>query len=122
MRTELKRLHAQLSATFVYVTHDQAEAMRMADRIVVMHLGRIQQVGPPLQIYADPANRFVAGFFGVPAMNFLDGEVGGEGHDLHFSAAGLRPKPPVPRTAARRPAAAGVPPHPVSPRDRRECS
>ncbi len=61
MRTELKRLHAQLSATFIYVTHDQAEAMTMADRIVVMHQGKIQQVGPPLQIYADPVNRFVAG-------------------------------------------------------------
>jgi multiple sugar transport system ATP-binding protein len=76
MRTELKRLHAGLRATFVYVTHDQAEAMTMADRIVVMEGGRVQQVGPPLTVYNDPANRFVAGFFGVPAMNFVDGEVG----------------------------------------------
>ena len=75
MRTELKRLHASLRATFVYVTHDQAEAMTMADRIVVMHGGVVQQVGPPLVLYNDPVNRFVAGFFGVPAMNFLEGEL-----------------------------------------------
>src|SRR5215475_14494190 len=113
MRTELKRLHAQLSATFIYVTHDQAEAMTMADRIVVMHQGKIQQVGPPLQIYADPANRFVAGFFGVPAMNFLDGEIIAEGNDLRFSAVGLRPKLPVPRTATRGPATLGARPEHV---------
>src|SRR5436309_10547633 len=113
MRTELKRLHAALRSTFVYVTHDQAEAMTMADRIVVMHQGRIHQMGPPLQIYADPANRFVAGFFGVPAMNFLDGEVVAEGSDLRFSAAGLRPKLPAPRTATRGPATLGVRPEHV---------
>jgi multiple sugar transport system ATP-binding protein len=92
MRTELKRLHAALRATFVYVTHDQAEAMTMADRIVVMHQGRVQQVGPPLEIYHDPANRFVAGFFGVPAMNFVEGELGEEGGRLRFRgpALGLR--------------------------------
>jgi len=113
MRTELKRLHAQLSATFIYVTHDQAEAMTMADRIVVMHQGKIQQVGPPLQIYGDPTNRFVAGFFGVPAMNFLDGEVVVEGSDLRFRAVGLRPKLAVPRTATRGPATLGVRPEHV---------
>jgi multiple sugar transport system ATP-binding protein len=75
MRTELKRLHGALKATFVYVTHDQAEAMTMADRIVVMDRGLVQQVGPPLTVYGDPANRFVAGFFGVPSMNFIEGEV-----------------------------------------------
>jgi len=89
MRTELKRLHGSLKATFVYVTHDQAEAMTMADRIVVMDRGLVQQVGPPLGVYGDPANRFVAGFFGVPAMNFADGAV--ETHDgaLRFSAPGV---------------------------------
>ena len=86
MRTELKRLHRRLHATFVYVTHDQAEAMTMADRIVVMDRGRVQQVGPPLSVYGDPANRFVAGFFGVPAMNFVDGEIGAEGR---FQAPGI---------------------------------
>jgi multiple sugar transport system ATP-binding protein len=90
MRTELKRLHGALKATFVYVTHDQAEAMTMADRIVVMDRGLVQQVGPPLTIYSDPANRFVAGFFGVPAMNFIDGAVAAHGDTLRFEAAGGR--------------------------------
>jgi ABC-type sugar transport system ATPase subunit len=86
MRTELKRLHRSLHATFVYVTHDQAEAMTMADRIVVMDRGRVLQVGPPLSVYSDPANRFVAGFFGVPAMNFVDGEIAASGQ---FQAPGI---------------------------------
>jgi ABC-type sugar transport system ATPase subunit len=89
MRTELKRLHAALHATFVYVTHDQAEAMTMADRIVVMQHGSIRQVGPPLAIYTDPADRFVAGFFGVPAMNFIEGALVAEAGRLVFRAAGL---------------------------------
>jgi ABC-type sugar transport system ATPase subunit len=75
MRTELKRLHSTLKSTFVYVTHDQAEAMTMADRIAVMDQGRIQQVGGPLDIYRNPVNIFVAGFFGVPAMNFIEGAI-----------------------------------------------
>ena len=75
MRTELKHLHEQLGGTFVYVTHDQAEAMTMADRIVVMNAGRIEQVGGPLEIYRRPVSHFVAGFFGMPTMNFLDGTV-----------------------------------------------
>jgi len=90
MRTELKRLHAALRSTFVYVTHDQAEAMTMADRIVVMHQGRIQQVGRPLEIYSDPVNRFVAGFFGVPAMNFVEGELRPEPDGARFVAPALR--------------------------------
>ncbi len=90
MRTELKRLHASLGATFIYVTHDQAEAMTMADRIVVMNQGRVQQVGPPLTIYGDPANRFVAGFFGIPAMNFIEGELRGGGDALIFEAPAVR--------------------------------
>jgi ABC-type sugar transport system ATPase subunit len=88
MRTELKRLHGALGATFVYVTHDQAEAMTMADRIVVMDKGQVQQVGPPLAIYGDPASRFVAGFFGVPAMNFVDGAVEANGDAVRFKTAG----------------------------------
>jgi len=75
MRTELKRLHERLCATFIYVTHDQAEAMTMADRIVVMSKGRIEQLGTPLEIYNRPATQFVAGFFGTPTMNFLEGSV-----------------------------------------------
>ncbi len=88
MRTELKRLHGALNATFVYVTHDQAEAMTMADRIVVMDRGLVQQVGPPLSVYGDPASRFVAGFFGVPAMNFIDGAVETNGDALRFTTVG----------------------------------
>jgi multiple sugar transport system ATP-binding protein len=86
MRTEVKRLHRALKATFVYVTHDQAEAMTMADRIVVMDRGLVQQVGPPLTVYGDPANRFVAGFFGVPSMNFIEGEVREASGRLGFRA------------------------------------
>jgi len=78
-----------------------------------MHQGRIQQVGPPLEIYADPANRFVAGFFGVPAMNFLDGEVVADGNALRFRTTGLRPALTAPRTATRGPATLGVRPEHV---------
>src|SRR5688572_1476579 len=73
MRTEIKELHQRLRTTSIYVTHDQIEAMTMADQIVVMHDGRIEQTGSPLQLYDRPANRFVAGFIGSPAMNFIDG-------------------------------------------------
>jgi multiple sugar transport system ATP-binding protein len=72
-RTEITRLHRRLGATTVYVTHDQVEAMTMGDRIVVMKEGFIQQIAPPLELYERPANRFVAGFIGSPAMNFLEG-------------------------------------------------
>jgi ABC-type sugar transport system ATPase subunit len=111
MRTELKRLHADLRATFVYVTHDQAEAMTMADRIVVMHQGRVQQVGPPLEVYGDPANRFVAGFFGVPSMNFVEGEVREESGALGFVSATLRV--PLRRGGRLGPAVLGVRPEHV---------
>lgn len=77
MRSELKRLHGELGQTFVYVTHDQAEAMTMADRIAVMAEGRLQQLGTPDDIYIRPANRFVAEFMGTPAMNFLSGRLTG---------------------------------------------
>ncbi|MQT14123.1 ABC transporter ATP-binding protein [Segnochrobactrum spirostomi] len=73
MRTEIKALHQALKTTIVYVTHDQIEAMTMADRIVVMNAGRIEQVGAPLDLYDRPANRFVAGFLGSPAMSFIPG-------------------------------------------------
>ena len=77
MRIELARLHEELNATMVYVTHDQIEAMTMADKIVVLQAGRIEQVGTPLQLYYHPANLFVAGFIGSPRMNFLEGRVAG---------------------------------------------
>ena len=75
MRIELARLHADLKATMIYVTHDQVEAMTLADRIVVLNAGRIEQVGTPMELYARPANRFVAGFIGSPKMNFMDAAV-----------------------------------------------
>jgi multiple sugar transport system ATP-binding protein len=89
MRTELKRLHEHLKATFIYVTHDQAEAMTMADRIVVMSKGRIEQLGTPLEIYNRPATRFVAGFFGTPTMNFLQGVVEAAANGPMFRGDGL---------------------------------
>jgi len=75
MRVELTRLHQRLSATMIYVTHDQVEAMTMADKIVVMNGGNVEQVGRPLDLYHTPRNRFVAGFIGSPAMNFLNGRI-----------------------------------------------
>ncbi len=75
MRAEIKSLQRRLAATTVYVTHDQVEAMTMADRIVVMHAGRVEQAGTPIELYDSPANLFVAGFIGSPAMNLLPGRV-----------------------------------------------
>jgi multiple sugar transport system ATP-binding protein len=75
MRTEIKELHQRLKTTTIYVTHDQIEAMTMADRIVVMHDGLVEQVGVPLELYDRPNNLFVAGFIGSPAMNFLKGTI-----------------------------------------------
>ncbi len=77
MRGEIKALHQRLQTTSIYVTHDQVEAMTMADRIVVLNAGQIEQVGTPLQLYHEPATRFVAGFLGAPAMNFLPVNVDG---------------------------------------------
>jgi ABC-type sugar transport system ATPase subunit len=74
MRAELAALHKRLNATMIYVTHDQTEAMTLADRIVVLRDGRIEQVGTPLELYNNPANRFVAGFIGSPRMNFIEAE------------------------------------------------
>jgi multiple sugar transport system ATP-binding protein len=88
MRTELKQLHERLRSTFIYVTHDQAEAMTMADRIVVMRGGHIEQIGTPLEIYRRPANLFVATFFGTPTMNVIAGQMSQDGTS-HFRAAQL---------------------------------
>jgi multiple sugar transport system ATP-binding protein len=83
MRSEIKALHQKVQTTSVYVTHDQIEAMTLADRIVVLNQGRIEQQGTPLELYRSPANLFVAGFIGSPAMNVLDATV--EGIDGHPS-------------------------------------
>ncbi|RCS22769.1 sn-glycerol-3-phosphate ABC transporter ATP-binding protein UgpC [Phyllobacterium salinisoli] len=85
MRGEIKTLHQKLKTTTIYVTHDQVEAMTMADKIVVLNGGRVEQIGAPLDLYDQPANRFVAGFIGSPAMNFLDGTITSEG----FIAPGI---------------------------------
>jgi multiple sugar transport system ATP-binding protein len=86
LRRELKLLHQKLGSTMIYVTHDQVEAMTLASRIVVMKDGRIQQIGTPLEVYERPANRFVAGFLGAPAMAFVAGRLDGAGR---FLADGL---------------------------------
>ncbi|MBV8394563.1 MAG: sn-glycerol-3-phosphate ABC transporter ATP-binding protein UgpC [Alphaproteobacteria bacterium] len=78
MRLEIKRLHATVPTTSVFVTHDQVEAMTLGDRVVVMRDGRVQQIGTPLEVYGHPANRFVAGFIGAPAMNFVEVTIGAE--------------------------------------------
>jgi lactose/L-arabinose transport system ATP-binding protein len=99
MRVEIARLHKEIGATMIYVTHDQVEAMTLADKIVVLRSGRIEQVGSPLDLYRDPDNRFVAGFIGSPAMNFLRGTVaaGGEvavkGLGLSFRPQATLPAP-----------------------------
>ncbi len=77
MRVEIARLHQEIGATMIYVTHDQVEAMTLADKIVVLRAGRIEQVGAPLELYRNPDNKFVAGFIGSPSMNFLNGTVAG---------------------------------------------
>ena len=77
MRVEIARLHKEIGATMIYVTHDQVEAMTLADKIVVLRKGVIEQVGAPMDLYRDPDNKFVAGFIGSPAMNFLAGKVSG---------------------------------------------
>ncbi len=84
MRSEIKELHQRLKTTTVYVTHDQIEAMTMADKIVVMHDGIVEQIGAPLDLYDRPGNTFVAGFIGSPAMNFLSGTVEREGDRTIF--------------------------------------
>ncbi len=87
-RIEIARLHRQLKATMIYVTHDQVEAMTLADRIVVLNAGKIEQVGAPMDLYNNPANTFVAGFIGSPQMNFLTAEAAGaKGQTL-----GIRPE------------------------------
>jgi multiple sugar transport system ATP-binding protein len=94
MRSEIKKLHFMIGATSVYVTHDQIEAMTMADRIVAMNDGVVQQVGSPLEIYDRPTNIFVASFIGSPAMNFISGRFArsGSAARLHFADVHL----PVP--------------------------
>jgi multiple sugar transport system ATP-binding protein len=90
MRTEIKKLHQRLETTIVYVTHDQIEAMTMADKIVVMHDGMVEQIGAPLELYDYPSNLFVAGFIGSPAMNFLSGVIRDDGGAKFEGPGGTR--------------------------------
>ncbi len=104
MRVELEALHKQLGSTMIYVTHDQVEAMTMADKIVVLNEGRVEQVGPPLDLYHNPRTAFVAGFIGAPSMNFLDVELDAEG--ARYAGARLS----VPAVEDRGPARLGIRP------------
>src|SRR5688572_13501545 len=92
LRAELKKLHEQLRATFVYVTHDQAEAMTLSDRVVVMNHGEVQQVAPPRELYKQPANTFVATFFGAPPINLLRPELLGLTAPREGLLVGIRPE------------------------------
>ena len=96
MRTEIKKVHQTVRTTTVYVTHDQVEAMTLADRVVVMNHGVIEQVGPPQELYHNPATRFVAGFIGSPAMNFLPARV--ENGAVHLPGGAVLPIPEARRT------------------------
>jgi multiple sugar transport system ATP-binding protein len=93
MRTEISKLHTRLNSTMIYVTHDQVEAMTMADRIVVMNYGNVQQIADPLTIYHEPTNMFVAGFIGSPPMNFLHGCILSKNGALWFEEKGREGKP-----------------------------
>src|SRR5678815_1639875 len=103
MRVELKRLHERLETTAIYVTHDQVEAMTLGDRVVVMKDGWIQQVGEPLELYGKPANKFVAGFIGSPAMNFMDVTINEVNGTVWAEASGFRVKIPAERAERLRP-------------------
>ncbi len=96
MRVEIARLHKEIGATMIYVTHDQVEAMTLADKIVVLRAGRIEQVGAPLDLYRDPDNRFVAGFIGSPSMNFFNGTARNGTFDIPGLQASVTPPVTMP--------------------------
>ncbi len=111
MRTEIKELHQRLRTTTVYVTHDQIEAMTMADKIVVMHDGIVEQMGSPLDLYDKPGNMFVAGFIGSPAMNFVKGKVTVNGKVSFMTETGTAmPIGTAPAGMDGRPAVLGIRP------------
>jgi multiple sugar transport system ATP-binding protein len=102
-RTEINKLHQRLKTTFVYVTHDQVEAMTMATRIAVMNLGVIQQVGSPQSLYDSPQNIFVAGFIGSPAMNFFDVKVIAENDEVYLDGGTFKARVPIEKAGALAP-------------------
>jgi sn-glycerol 3-phosphate transport system ATP-binding protein/multiple sugar transport system ATP-binding protein len=119
VRVEIRKLHDQLGATSVYVTHDQVEAMTLADRLFVLKDGRVEQSGAPLDVYARPATRFVASFLGSPSMNFLDARLTREGDGWRVTAPGLSlfvtSAALEPSVSAEQPVVVGVRPHDVRP-------
>jgi sn-glycerol 3-phosphate transport system ATP-binding protein len=119
MRFEIQKLHRRLKTTSLYVTHDQVEAMTLADRMIVMNAGRAEQIGTPMQVYEDPQTIFVAGFIGSPSMNFLPGKGTGDGaialdHGGNVKPAGVR-------VAAGQPVTVGIRPEHVTPGAPREA-
>ena len=100
MRAQISKLHKDLGATFIYVTHDQTEAMTMGDRIVVMKDGVVQQINKPKVLYDNPVNKFVASFIGSPQMNFMDAEILKEGDDIVASLSGKDVKFVIPKGKA----------------------
>jgi multiple sugar transport system ATP-binding protein len=112
-RGELKRLQSELAVTTIYVTHDQAEAMTLADRVAIMRDGLLQQVGPPREIYDRPANMFVGGFLGSPGMNFLRGQLHSEGSRLSWTSDGQSLPLPAAWTATHENVVFGVRPEDV---------
>ena len=119
MRLEIKRLQRELGVTSIYVTHDQVEAMTLADRLIVMNAGVADQIGTPMDVYDRPASVFVAGFIGSPAMNFLAGKVAGDSRSVDLAGTGaVRVTLPLGRatsTAAGAPVALGVRPEHLHP-------
>ncbi|MBV1703462.1 MAG: sn-glycerol-3-phosphate ABC transporter ATP-binding protein UgpC [Hyphomicrobiales bacterium] len=114
MRVEIRALQRRLGTTAIHVTHDQLEAMTMADTLVVLNAGRVEQVGKPADVYARPANRFVAGFLGSPEMNFLDGEAGPDGR-IDFGALGSLSAGAGARAPVSRKVVAGIRPENLAP-------
>jgi len=114
-RSELKELHRRVATTSIYVTHDQEEAMTLGDRIVVMKDGVVQQVGPPLEVYRRPANRFVATFIGAPAMNMLDGTVTADGRGVELAPGVVLPIDHAEETSPGHRVTAGVRPQHLQP-------
>jgi lactose/L-arabinose transport system ATP-binding protein len=114
LRAECDRIHEELRRTFIYVTHDQEEAMTLADRIVVMRAGEVEQIGSPMEIYSEPVSYFVADFFGSPSMNLIAGEIADGGGAMRFHAARFNvPLPECFKAARPGPATLGIRPEHV---------
>ena len=115
MRLEIKRLQRDLGTTSLYVTHDQVEAMTLADRLIVMNAGVAEQIGTPLDVYAEPATAFVAGFIGSPAMNFLPGTVADDGRGVRLGGSSQALLLPPPSSASRDKVTVGIRPEHLEP-------